>query len=185
MRRIALGDRAAFRTLLERWEGAAKRYAYRFLGDYHAAEDAAQEAFVRVYRSAARYEPTAKYSTYFYTVLGNVCRDRLRAERRRSARGESIEDGLEIDEHVAGDPALEPDRHVDAAEARAAVRQAVATLPEKLREAVSLREFEGLAYTEIAAVMGANLGEVKTWIHRGRKALAPKLRRFAPQEETP
>lgn len=185
MRRVARGDQAAFRALLERWEGAAKRYAYRFFGDYHAAEDAAQEAFVRVYRSAARYEPTAKFSTYFYTVLGNLCRDRLRSEKRRTARGESVEDVFEIDERTAGPDSWGPERHMDAVEARALVREAVAALPEKLREAVSLREFEGMAYAEIAEVMGANLGEVKTWIHRGRKALAPKLRRYAAQEESP
>jgi RNA polymerase sigma-70 factor (ECF subfamily) len=185
LRRVATGDLAAFRTLVERWEGAAKRYAFRFFGDYHAAEDAAQEAFVRLYRSAARYEPTAKFSTYFYTVLGNLCRDRLRSERRRAARGEVLQDVFEIDEHAAGSHALEPEHALDSAEARAMVRQAVAALPEKLREALSLREFEGMSYVEIAAVMGANLGEVKTWIHRGRKALAPKLRRYAAQEETP
>ena len=185
MRRVARGDQAAFRALLERWEGAAKRYAFRMFGDYHAAEDAAQEAFVRLYHAAPRYEPTAKFSTWFYTVLGNVCRDRMRAERRRTARGETIQDTFTIDDRVAGPEDLAPDRHLDTEEARAVVREAVATLPEKLREALSLREFEGMAYTEIAQVMGANLGEVKTWIHRGRKALAPKLRRWAAQEETP
>ena len=184
MRQVAAGDLAAFRALLERWEGAAKRYAFRFFGDYHAAEDAAQEAFVRLYRSAARYEPTAKFSTYFYTVLGNLCRDRLRAERRRTARGEVVEDVFTIDERVAGAASLEPESVLDSSEACAAVRKAVAGLPEKLREAVSLREFEGMSYVEIAAVMGANLGEVKTWIHRGRKALVPKLKRFAAREET-
>lgn len=183
MRRVAKGDLAAFRALLERWEGAAKRYAFRFFGDYHAAEDAAQEAFVRLYRSASRYEPTAKFSTYFYTVLGNLCRDRVRADRRRAARGESLEDAFELDERVAGPEAWGPEGHLDSVEARSVVRRAVATLPEKLREAVSLREFEGMTYAEIADVMGANLGEVKTWIHRGRKALAPKLRRFAGRED--
>jgi RNA polymerase sigma-70 factor (ECF subfamily) len=185
MRKVAAGDLAAFRSLVERWEGAGKRYAYRFFGDYHAAEDAAQEAFVRLYRTAARYEPTAKFSTFFYTVLGNLCRDRLRAERRRAARGEVLEDVFAIDDRVAGAAAVEPENALDSSEARAAVRKAVAGLPEKLREAVSLREFEGMAYAEIAAVMGANLGEVKTWIHRGRKALVPRLRAFAAREEMP
>jgi RNA polymerase sigma-70 factor, ECF subfamily len=183
MRRVARGDLPAFRTLLERWEGAAKRYAFRFFGDYHAAEDAAQEAFVRLYRSAARYEPTAKFSTYFYTVLGNLCRDRVRADRRRVARGETLEDTFEIDDRTAGPEAWGPEAQLDSVEARSVVRRAVATLPDKLREAVSLREFEGMTYAEIAAVMGANLGEVKTWIHRGRKALAPKLRRYAGRED--
>jgi RNA polymerase sigma-70 factor, ECF subfamily len=179
MRNVARGDIAAFRSLMERWEGAAKRYAYRVFGDYHAAEDAAQETFVRLYRSASRYEPTAKFSTYFYTVLGNLCRDRVRAARRRAAGGETIEDVFVLDETVEGAPELVPDARVESEEERTIVRAAVSELPEKLREALSLREFEGLAYQEIADVMGANLGEVKTWIHRGRKRLAHRLRRLS------
>ena len=113
MRKVAKGDLAAFRLLLERWEGAAKRYAYRVFGDYQAAEDAAQETFVRLYRSAGRYEPTAKFSTYFYTVLGNHCRDRIRAARRRSAGGETIEDVFVLDDAIAGPPGLAPEPRVE------------------------------------------------------------------------
>lgn len=182
MRKVAKGDLAAFRLLMERWEGAAKRYAYRVFGDYHAAEDAAQETFVRLYRSSGRYQPTAKFGTYFYTVLGNLCRDRIRAARRRAGHGEVIEDVFVIDE-ANESVGLAPEPRVDTEEERLMVRQAVAELPEKLREALSLREFEGLSYQEIADVMSANLGEVKTWIHRGRKRLAHRLRRLATPDE--
>ena len=183
MRKVARGDLAAFRLLMERWEGAAKRYAYRSFGDYQLAEDAAQETFVRLYRSACRYEPTAKFSTYFYTVLGNLCRDRVRSARRRSAGGEQVEDVFVLDETVQGSEALWPDLRVETQEERAAVREAVSELPEKLRDALSLREFEGLSYPEVAAVMGANLGEVMTWIHRGRRRLAQRLRHLATPQE--
>jgi RNA polymerase sigma-70 factor (ECF subfamily) len=182
MAQVAQGDLEAFRLLMERWEGAAKRYAYRVFGDYQAAEDAAQETFVRLFRAAERYEPTAKFSTYFYTVLGNLCRDRLRAARRRAARGEVTEDAFVLDEFVAGPAADGPLRRAEAREDRQLVRRVVAELPEKLMRAVSLREFEGLSYQEIADVMGANLGEVKTWIHRGRKKLAERLRATIAKE---
>jgi len=174
MELVAQGDLDAFRLLMERWEGAAKRYAYRVFGDYQAAEDAAQETFVRLYKAAGRYQPTAKFSTYFYTVLGNLCRDRLRAAKRRAAHGEVTHDAFVLDELVSG--TRDPLAHAVAHEDRQLVRRVVAELPEKLMRAVSLREFEGLTYQEIADVMGANLGEVKTWIHRGRKRLAEKLR---------
>lgn len=186
MRRVADGDRAAFRALLERWEGAAKRYAYRMFGDHHIAEDVAQETFVRLYRSAARYEPTAKFSTYFYTVLGNLCRDRLRADRRRRKDGAPRESGDDVFDHedeIAGPAELAPEAASEREEARRLVRRAVAELPEKLQQALCLREFEGMAYSEIADVMGANLGEVKTWIHRGRKTLAIRLQRLTAQED--
>jgi len=182
MRKVAKGDLAAFRLLMERWEGAAKRYAYRIFGDYQSAEDAAQETFVRLYRSSGRYEPTAKFGTYFYTVLGNLCRDRVRAARRRAGHGEVIEDVFVLDE-TAEPTGLAPEPRIESEEERLMVREAVAELPEKLREALSLREFEGLSYHEIADVMGANLGEVKTWIHRGRKRLAHRLRRLATPDE--
>jgi len=183
MGRVAQGDLAAFRLLMERWEGAAKRYAFRLTGDYQEAEDVAQETFVRLYRSADRYEPTARFSTYFYTVLGNLCRDRLRSRRRRRDRGETTQDTDVLGEAAEAPAELAPDHRAEASEERELVRQAVAELPEKLMQAVSLREFEGLSYREIAQVMGANLGEVKTWIHRGRKALAHRLERILAREE--
>jgi len=176
MELVAQGDLDAFRLLMERWEGAAKRYAYRVFGDYQAAEDAAQETFVRLYRAAGRYQPTAKFSTYFYTVLGNLCRDRLRATRRRAAHGEVTEDAFVLDELVEGTRERGPVALAVAREDRQLVRRVVAELPAKLMRAASLREFEGLTYQEIADVMDANLGEVKTWIHRGRKKLAERLR---------
>jgi len=183
MRKVAKGDLAAFRLLMERWEGAAKRYAYRSFGDYQSAEDAAQETFIRLFRSASRYEPTAKFSTYFYTVLGNLCRDRARAQKRRAGHGDQLEDVFVLDDTVAAPESLSPEPRVETEEERLLVREAVSELPEKLREALSLREFEGLSYHEIAAVMGANLGEVKTWIHRGRKRLAHRLRALASPDE--
>ena len=184
MQRVAQGDLPAFRLLMERWEGAAKRYAYRLFGDYQLAEDAAQEAFVRIYRAAGRYRPTARFSTYFYTVIGNLCRDQLRSTRRRVARGETYDEGAVLDELPGGGDWSRPDHEAVAAEERVLVREAVATLPRKLMEALSLREFEGLAYQEIAEVMGANLGEVKTWIHRGRKKLGVRLRPILERGET-
>jgi RNA polymerase sigma-70 factor (ECF subfamily) len=184
MQKVAEGDLGAFRALMERWEGAAKRYAFRLFGDYQLAEDAAQEAFVRIYRSAGRYEPSARFSTYFYTVLGNLCRDRLRAERRRDALAETFSDTAALDELSGDDAWSRPEREAELAEEREIVRAAVAGLPDKLMEALSLREFEGLSYQEIASAMGANLGEVKTWIHRGRKTLSGRLDRLLSPEDS-
>lgn len=183
MRKVAAGDLAAFRALVERWEGAAKRYAHRMLGDHQLAEDVAQETFVRLYRTAERYEPTARFQTWFYTVLGNLCRDRIRASRRRPAERGGTADVYEIDETLAGSDEYLPDAPSLHEEVRAQVRRAVAELPEKFRQAIVLREFEGLPYADIAAVMRANVGEVKTWIHRGRKALALRLQKIAAEDD--
>ncbi|MCK6480937.1 MAG: sigma-70 family RNA polymerase sigma factor [Planctomycetaceae bacterium] len=176
--RTAGGDSEAFEVLLDRWEGPAKRYAWRLLGDWQAAEDAAQEAFLRVHRASAEYRPTARFSTWFYTVLGNVCRDHLRRLRRRPQEGAARPLGEGEDEPVApGDRMPGPEEEVLAAERRALVAEAVRSLPLHLQQAVALREFEGLKYREIAETLGCDLNEVKVLIHRGRKALAEKLRR--------
>jgi RNA polymerase sigma-70 factor (ECF subfamily) len=184
MQKVAEGDLGAFRALMGRGEGAAKRYAYRIFGDYQLAEDTAQEAFVRVFRAADRYEPTARFSTYFYTVLGNLCRDRLRSARRRADSGGIFEEGVQLDDVARGRSWERPDREAERAEERQLVREAVGGLPAKLMEAVSLREFEGLSYQEIADVMHANLGEVKTWIHRGRKMLGGRLESILRPEDS-
>ena len=176
--RTAAGDSEAFEVLLDRWEGPAKRYAWRMLGDWQSAEDAAQEAFLRVYRSSSEYRPTARFTTWFYTVLGNVCRDRLRLLRRRPLEGAAKPLGEgENEPEAPGDRMPGPDEEVLAAERRALVAEAVRSLPLHLQQAVALREFEGLKYREIADTLGCDLNEVKVLIHRGRKALAAKLRR--------
>jgi len=176
--RTAAGDSEAFEVLLDRWEGPAKRYAWRLLGDWQGAEDAAQEAFLRVFRSSKEYRPTARFSTWFYTVLGNVCRDRLRRQRRRPQESKAGPLGTGEDEPQApGDRMPGPEEEVMAAERRALVAEAVRALPLHLQQAVALREFEGLKYREIAATLGCDLNEVKVLIHRGRRALAEKLRR--------
>ncbi|SRR5258706_8435696 len=178
MLRLARGDSEAFEVLLDRWEGPAQRYAARLLGDRHAAEDVAQEAFVRLFRSARDYRPTARFSTWFYTVLGNLCRDRIRRLRRRPDEGEPRPLGEGEDEpQEPGERMPGPEETVLASERAALVAEAIRSLPTHLMQAVALREFEGLKYREIAETLGCDINEVKVLLHRGRKVLAEKLRR--------
>lgn len=178
MHRLAKGDSEAFEVLLDRWEGPAQRYAARVLGDRHVAEDVAQEAFVRLFRGAADYRPTARFSTWFYTILGNLCRDRIRRLRRRPDEGEPKPLG-EGDEEPAepGERTPGPEEAVLASERRTLVAEAVRSLPTHLMQAIALREFEGLKYREIAETLGCDINEVKVLIHRGRKVLAARLRK--------
>ena len=178
MLRLAKGDTEAFEVLLDRWEGPAQRYAGRLLGDRHAAEDVAQEAFVRLFRGAPDYRPTARFSTWFYTILGNLCRDRVRHLRRRPDEGDAKP--LAEGDGEVPDPGERMPGPVDAAlesERRALVLEAVRSLPTHLQQAISLREFEGLKYREIAETLDCDLNEVKVLIHRARKALAEKLKK--------
>jgi RNA polymerase sigma-70 factor (ECF subfamily) len=177
MVRCGKGDAAALSLLIERHQGAAYRYCWRIFRNHHAAEDLAQDLFVKLYRTADRYEPRGHFTTYFYRVLANLCYDALRRRKRRR-RVESVQldpvgaEGTEL-EPLARDQDL--DAGLVAEEARDAVHGALGTLPEQVRKAIELREFEGLRYREIANVLELSLNEVKVLLHRGRKLLARTL----------
>lgn len=179
MRRCGRGETEALEVLVERHQDAAYRYCWRIFRDHHTAEDMTQEFFVKLFRYAAHYEPRGHFTTWFYRVLANVCFDALRKKkRRRAVQAIQIDpiacEGTELEPLVAPvDPAASLRRE----EARDAVHEALGALPLQVRKALELREFEGLRYREIGAVMDLSLNEVKVLLHRGRKLLARTLLR--------
>ncbi len=185
MVRMGRGHTAALVELMERYSGAAHRYAWRIFRDHHTAEDISQEFFVKLFRNAARYQPRGHFTTYFYRVLANLCFDNLRKRKRRkkvqAIQLDPIEaEGTELEALARpGDP----DARIRAEEAKDAVHRALAGLPLHVREALELREFEGLRYREIAEVMDISLNEVKVLLHRGRKLLARALARTSVGRE--
>ena len=191
MAQVVEGREDAFRELVRRYEAKARRYCYRIFRDSQIAEDAAQEVFLKLYRNAEKYQPTGPFHTWFYRVMGNLCFDRLRFEKRRAGvLGNTMDghtmDGREDDGGPGGNGSfLNPEQAMIRKEERLAVRTAVGGLPENLRRAVTLREFEGLKYREIADVMQVSLNEVKVLIHRGRKLLAKRLRTVLALENRP
>ncbi len=191
MARVAKGNEVAFREIVNRYEAKARRYCYRIFRDSQVAEDAAQEVFLKLYRHAEKYQPTGPFSTWFYRVLGNLCFDRLRFEKRRaSVLGNTMDSHTMDGREDSGGPSgngrfVNPEQALVQKEERLAVRIAVRGLPENLRRAVTLREFEGLKYREIAEVMEVSLNEVKVLIHRGRKQLAKRLRTVLCLENRP
>lgn len=191
MARVAEGNEVAFREIVRRYEAKARRYCYRIFRDSQAAEDAAQEVFLKLYRNAEKYQPSGPFSTWFYRVLGNLCFDRLRFEKRRAGVLGNTMDGHTMDgREDSGSPSgngrfVNPEEALVRKEERLAVRTAVKSLPENLRRAVTLREFEGLKYREIAEVMEVSLNDVKVLIHRGRKQLAKRLKTVLYLENRP
>jgi RNA polymerase sigma-70 factor (ECF subfamily) len=130
--------------------------------------------------------------TWFYRVVGNLCYDRLRFDNRRAAVRGTTMDGPSLDGFTDGEGGTgtngrfsTPDQALLRKEERRTVREAVAELPDNLRTALTLREFEGLKYREIADVMKVSLSEVKVLIHRGRKKLAQRLAKTLLREKRP
>jgi RNA polymerase sigma-70 factor (ECF subfamily) len=161
------GDVAAARALTLRLTPRAFGHALRMLGDRAEAEDVAQEAMLRLWRIAPDWrQGEAKVTTWLYRVVSNLCTDRLR-KARRTAPLDAVDDP----------PSPEPGAVAQMAEADriAALHAALMELPERQREAVSLRHLEGLANPEIAAVMDISVEAVESLTARGRRALQRRL----------
>jgi RNA polymerase sigma-70 factor (ECF subfamily) len=175
--RAGRGDAEAFARLVERHQAAAYRYCWRVLRNHHTAEDLAQEFFVRLFRSAARYLPAGHFTTWMYRILTNLCFDALRRRRRRrrveAAELDPVESEGTALEPVDEEPAF--GAGLERAEARDAVHAAVCALPTEVRKVLELREFERLPYAEIARILGVSVSEVKVRLQRARKLLARAL----------
>jgi RNA polymerase sigma-70 factor, ECF subfamily len=164
-------DHRAFGRLVERHYGWALGFTDRMLGARHEAEDLVQTAFLRVWQRAARWEPNAKFSTWLYRVLHNLCMDRLRA--RKAAASEPL-DGEVVDALADERPGSE--EHVSGLQRSACVRAALARLPARQRAAIVLCYYEELSQVEAAALLGVSEGAVESLLSRGRATLRKWLR---------
>jgi RNA polymerase sigma-70 factor (ECF subfamily) len=161
--RARAGDRRALEVLLDRHADRIHAVCRRIVGDPHDALDATQEAMISVARGIARFDGTARFTTWCYRIATNAALDELSRGRRRP---------------VAADPPLgvaDPHDGTTAVDARLDVDAALATLPEEFRVAVVLRDLCDLDYAEIAEALDLPPGTVRSRIARGRAALAAAL----------
>ena len=180
MARVARGQTEAFEVLLRRYERAIATFCYSFLHDRHASEDTAQEVFLRVFRSAGRYRPTAKFTTWLYKISANLCineQKKLKLRQTRSIDGPigSNPDGTRIAEKIAKSTAL-PLTKAERREAGALLQEAIAALPDEQRITLVLVEYHGLSYREIAEILGVTVSAVKMRVKRARENLRECLR---------
>lgn len=164
--RIARGERAALAALFQAYAADLRRLAYRFLGDWDAADDICQEVFLRVRRSAAAFTPAARVSTWLYRIVANLCWDFRR--RRRTRRTEPLEAG-----HALHADAESPEPPDTALQTR--VRAAVAALPDRQRLALILHRYEGLSHQEIAEMLGWSVKSVESCLVRAYRHLRTAL----------
>ena len=170
MLKVAGGEVSHFRTLFERHYPRAVSLAYRSLGDMDLAEDTAMEAFARIYDSRHTYSPKAKFSTYLFRIVLNLC---LNASRRK--RGIAID---ELDDSRFEAPGSDPATKVEQADLGRAVRNAVVSLPANQRTALVLTRYEQMSHAEAAEVMGVSIKAVESLLHRAKANLRKKLADF-------
>lgn len=163
-----------FEILVRRYKNAIVSFTYRYLGDYRAAEDLAQEAFLRVFRKIQDYDSTAKFSTWLYTIAGNLAKDELKRRARHPAKSLDWKSGEGADTTrnvpTLADASQPPEQEMERDEMRAKVNQALAKLDGDDREVILLKDVQGLPYDEIARVLDLPLGTVKSRIARAREA---------------
>jgi RNA polymerase sigma-70 factor (ECF subfamily) len=181
MLRVKQGDTAAFTALVEKYKQPVMNLAFRTLRDETEAEDLAQTTFVQAWKSAARYEPSAKFSTWLFTIARNLCLNEIRRRSRHPA------ESLDQTRDEADDQPLHQieDRRTSAApeallrgELEHKVDEVLSALPEHQRTALLLCRQEELSYEEIAEVLGCSLSATKSLIHRARETIKAKLKPY-------
>jgi RNA polymerase sigma-70 factor, ECF subfamily len=154
--RVRARDPEALGAFFERYFDRVYWLAYRLLGERAAAEDAAQDVFLKVYRAADRLDPERDPEPWLLTITTNVCRDHWRSGAHQlSRRSSSIDDNPAVGGALAS-AGKSPEGELLAGERERLVQDAITRLPENLREAVVLREYQGLGYDEIAKMVGIN-----------------------------
>ncbi len=182
MLRVSAGDNAAFEELVLRYQDRLVGFFFHLVHDRAAAEDLAQECFLRVYRSRERYEATARFSTWLFRIAHNLASNQKRGSvRRREIPLANSSDAHEFqvnEQNLAEKSALMPTRQLDSNEMRDVVRMAIEELSERQRTAVVLHKFEEMSYEEIGEVMGLGVVAVKSLLSRARGKLKEALERF-------
>lgn len=177
MARLTEGHDAALNDLMERHAGKLFHYLIRSLQDEEDAADLAQETFAKLYHNRSKFDPTQKFTTWLYAIASNLVRDRYRWRSRHpqvslDIENEENKNPLKENLRVEG-PA--PDEQMQAHERAVAVRNAVAALPEELRQPLILAVYQGLPQAEIAAILNCSVKAVETRIYRARQHLRTAL----------
>ena len=164
------GDVSAFEEIVRRYKDQLVNFAYRFLGDLEEAEDIAQETFLRVFRKKNAYRNVAKFSTWIYTITGNLAKTELRRRKRRKLISLSSL-GFEDKDFDLKDTKKGPEESVHELIKDEFIQRAINLLPDKFREAIIFRDIQELSYEEISTIVKIPLGTVKSRVNRGRLKL--------------
>ncbi|MFZ6674129.1 RNA polymerase sigma factor RpoE [Undibacterium sp. Rencai35W] len=176
--RVQRGDKKAFELLVSKYQRKLMRLVSRLVHDQAEAEDVVQEAFIKAYRALANFRGDSAFYTWLYRIGVNTAKNYLVTQGRRAPT--STDSDIEEAETFADAEGLRdintPESLLASKQIADTVNSAMQALPEELRNAITLREIEGLSYDEIAEVMLCPIGTVRSRIFRAREAIAEKLR---------
>src|SRR5437667_8198138 len=181
MLRVKQGDMQAFEELVEKYKQPVMNLVYRTLPDATEAEDLAQHVFLQVFKSAHRYEVSAKFSTWLFTITRNLCLNEIRRRSRHPAESldETLPDNDDQPRHQVQDlRTFSPPDSLLQSELEDKVELALSELPEKQRTALLLCRQDELSYEEIAEVLDCSLSATKSLIHRARETLKHVLKPY-------
>ena len=160
----------AFNLLFSRYEKRIYNFSIRLVGDMQMAEEITVDTFMGAYRARKRYQPTARFSTWLYCIARNRCRDALKSRARDKAISERVRK-LRPATEASGNPG----ETLAEGELQTKIRKAVESLSRKQQEVIIMSYYEGLTYSEIAAILRCSLGSVKMAAHRAHLRLGVLL----------
>ncbi len=172
--RFQNGDLRAFDEIVRRYKDPLLNFVYRFLGNRTESEDIVQETFLRVFKNKHAYRKVAKFSTWIYTIAGNLAKTELRKRKKRNLF--SISDiGYEDKDYEIADETLSPEKEVNSTMYDEIIQKEIQNLSPKFREVIILRDVQELSYEEISKIVKIPIGTVKSRVNRARLRLQEKL----------
>jgi RNA polymerase sigma-70 factor (ECF subfamily) len=177
VKRVQAGDSRAFDLLVRKYQHKMTSVISRFINDWAESQDVAQEAFIRAYRAIGNFRGESAFYTWLYKIATNTAKNYLVSQGRRPPTDDvQVDDAVYLEAAVRLKDSSTPERELMRQEIERAVFDTVEALPEELRQAITLREVDGLSYEEIAETMNCPIGTVRSRIFRAREAIDEKLR---------
>ncbi|MGC6481057.1 MAG: RNA polymerase sigma factor RpoE [Porticoccaceae bacterium] len=174
--RVQKGDKRAFDLLVLKYQYKLQAIVGRFIRDTDEVADVTQEAFIKAYRALAKFRGDSQFYTWLYRIAINTAKNHLVSKSRRPANTDiDVEDAEQFANNEKLIDDATPENSIMTDELAAIIKSALSALPEDLRTALTLREFEGMSYEDIAAIMDCPVGTVRSRIFRAREFLDERV----------
>ncbi len=182
VQRAKAGDKGAFDLLVRKYQHRIAAVVSRFVRDYAECQDVVQDSFIRAYKSLSGFRGDSQFYTWMYRIAVNTAKNHLASQKRRPNANVELEDAEHIDGGIYIQNNDTPEHELLREEIAQVVSKALDQLPDDIRQAITLREMEGLSYEEIAEVMNSPVGTVRSRIFRAREAIDVRLRPLYEQK---